>query len=79
MGMDMRTALDVRDRFPDGAAVFDNRFFFGDITESHFMAERNIVQKFNFSSRFAFQGQRADGGTFFQILNGDTDIVVRFM
>jgi hypothetical protein len=79
MGMDMRTALDVRDRFSDGAAVFDNRFLFGDVAESDFVTEGNVVEQFNCSSRLPFEGQRADGGTFFQILNGDTDIVVGFM
>lgn len=77
--MDMRTALDVRDGFADWAAVFDERLIFGDIAQGHFVTERNIVEKFNFSSRFPFEGYSTDGGTFFQILNGDTDIVLRFM
>jgi hypothetical protein len=77
--MDVRSALDVRDGFSDGTAIFDNRFFFGDVAKSHFVTQRNIVEKFNFSDRFPFEGQSADGGTLFQVLNGDTDIVVGFM
>jgi hypothetical protein len=77
--MDMRTALDVRYGFPDWAAVFNDRFVFRDIAESDFVTEGNVVEKFNLSSGLAFESQRADGGSFFQILDGDTDIVVGFM
>jgi hypothetical protein len=77
--MDMRTALDVRDGFADWAAVFDERLIFGDVAQGHFVTERNVADKFNFSSCFPFEGDSADGGTFFQVLNGDTDIVVGFM
>jgi hypothetical protein len=77
--MDMRTALDVRDGFAHGAAVFDDRFIFGDVAESDFVTEGNVVEKFDFSSGFSFEGQCADGGSFFQVLDGDTDIVVGFM
>ena len=77
--MDMRTALDVRDDSADRAAIFDEFFIFRQIAQSHFVTQRNVADEFDFSSGFPFEGNRADGGTFFQILNGDTDIVLRFM
>ena len=77
--MDMRTALDVRDGFANGAAVFDDGFILGNVAQGDLVAKGNVVEELNFSSGFPFKGERADGGTFFQILNGDTDIVVRFM
>jgi hypothetical protein len=77
--MDMGTALDVRDRFADRAAIFDNGFIFGDVAQSDFVTKGDVVEKFNFSSGFTFEGQCADGASFFQVLNSDTDIVVGFM
>jgi hypothetical protein len=41
--MDMRTALDVRDRFADGPAILDERLIFGDVARGDLVAERNIA------------------------------------
>jgi hypothetical protein len=79
MGMDMRTALDVRDGFADGAAVFDDRFFFREIAHRDLVTEGDVVEQLNFAHVLTFKGQRTDGGTFFQVRHGDTDIVVGFM
>jgi len=75
----MRAARDVGDRFSDRSAVFDNGFIFGNVAKSDFVTEGNVVEKLNFSSGFPFECYCADGGSFFQILDGDTDIVLRFM
>ena len=79
MGMDVRPARNGLYRASDGPAVFDYRFFLGEVPHRDLVAERNIVQELYFSGSFAFQRNCADGGAFFQIHDGDANVVLGFM
>ena len=62
-----------------GTAVFNDRLFLGEVSHGDLMAERDIVQKLNFTCGFAFQRNRTDGGAFLQIHDGDAYVVLGFM
>ena len=48
----------------DRAAIFDDGFILGEIAHRDLVAERNVVEQLNFAGGFAFERQRANGGTF---------------
>ena len=79
MRVNVRATGNVLNRFADGPAVFEDRFVFGQIAQRDLVAERNIIEQFDFLGGFAFQSYRADGAAFFQVQDGDTDVILGFV
>jgi hypothetical protein len=79
MGMDMCATRNVRDRFSDWAAIFDDWLFLGQSAHGDFVAEGDIMQQSHAAGGFAFQRHHADFAALFQILNRDSNVVDMFM
>ena len=72
----------ARNRFNDLAdrtAILDDRFLFGQIAHGDLVPKRNVLQQLDCTGGFSLQGDNPDFGPFFQILDGDTNIVGRLM
>ena len=60
-------------------SIFDDRFVLGHIAHRDLVAERNVVDQGDASGSFAFKGDRANFASFFQIFDGDSNVIVDFV
>ena len=79
MGVNMSAAGDRLDGFADGPSIFDDGFVFWQIAQGDFVTQRNVIEQFDFTRRLTFKSDSANGGSLFQIKDGDADIVLGFM
>jgi hypothetical protein len=79
MGVNVGATRDALNHFADRSAILKNGFIFGQIAQSDLMAERDIIEEFHFSGLFTFKRHCANSGAFFQIHDGDSDIVLGFV
>ena len=77
--MDVSAAGNRLHRFAHGAAIFYHVLLQRQVAHRDFVAQRYIGNQFHFSGSFAFEGDSADSSAFFQIHDGNADIILRFV
>ncbi len=75
MGVDVHALGDRLDGFTNRTAIFDNGFVLGHVAHGDFVAEGDVIEKFDFPGGFAFQRDNAGSGAFLQIHDGHADII----
>src|SRR5437899_8882104 len=79
MRMHMAAARNVFDRSSNRAAIFHDWFVLAQIAQGDLVTERHIFEKFDFSSGFSLERDRADRRSFVEIGNSNADVIVRLV
>jgi hypothetical protein len=77
--VNVRAAGNGLDGPSDRPTIFEHRFVFGQIAKRNLMTEGHIIDEFDFSGGFAFEGDRTDDASLFQIGDGDSDVISGFV